>query len=583
MATYTLDWSQTNLGGSAVVSYARGAVLDYTDKPAGATASLSCTRGLSPGDTNLAVFTIVTTGSSVLTFDYKTSTEAGWDKLHIDVDGVSQANYSGVIAWTTHAGISIPTAGTHTIRFRYNKDPGGVNADRVWIAKLQITNTTTVNDDASTVDTYNFEDGAIPSFVATSTWTNSTSEPIAGTRSLRSPTSPANNGSYDMTVTKTAGIGYRAVGFDWKVSSESGWDKLFIYPDSTTGVPAHPTAPSEGSPGWLEWSGAASGRFAVILPAASSSFLLRYAKDGGGAAGSDAAWIDNITLPSAAGGPITGTLSASLPRSTASVTGTIAGPTYPGTLSAATPRATASLSGVAAGPAYAGTASAAVPRAAAVLAGTAAAPVYVGSVGATTPRTTATASGTVTPPSYTGTVAATLGATASSITGSATAPTHLGTLTAPVPPTRAAITGSATNPAGSGSLSGVFARATAALTGTVVMPTWAGTLNGQLTSVTGTVPGVAVGPSFTGTLNSVLPGTEAALDGNAGVPTSSGVLVASLPSLKGALTGVVEGGTALVDVAAAPARPAAYAAGKAHSGLSSGPPRQPTYSAGRPT
>ena len=314
MATYTLDWSETNLGGSAVVSYARGALLDHSDKPAGATASLSCTRGLSSGANNLVVITVVTTGSSVLTFDYKTSTEAGWDKLHVDVDGVSQAEYSGIIAWTSHAGISIPSAGTHTIRFRYQKDPGGVNADRVWIAKLNITNTTTVNDDASTVDTYNLEDGAVPAFVTTSSWVNSTSEPITGTRSLRSPTSPANSGSYDMTVAKAAGTGYRAVGFDWKVSSENGWDKLFIYPDSTAGtVPTHPTAPAEGSPGWLEYSGTASGRFALILPAAASSFLLRYAKDGGGAAGSDAAWVDNMTMPAAAGGgPAEGTGSGAL-------------------------------------------------------------------------------------------------------------------------------------------------------------------------------------------------------------------------------------------------------------------------------
>jgi hypothetical protein len=303
MPTFALDWSETNLGGSAVVSYARGAVLDFVDKPAGATAALSCTRGLSSGANNIAVLEVETTGSSVLTFDYKVSTEPGWDKLHIDVDGVSQGEWSGVVAWTSHPGVSIPAAGVHTIRFRYQKDPGGVNADRVWIANLNITNTVAANDDASTVDTATLEDGAIPAFVTTSTWTNSTSEPITGTRSLRSPTSTAGNGSYGLTVSKAATTDYRAVGFDWKVSSESGWDKLFIYPDSTAAsVPVHPTAPAEGSPGWLDFSGTASGRLAVILPPAASSLLLRYAKDGSGNVGSDAAWIDNIATPAAGGG-----------------------------------------------------------------------------------------------------------------------------------------------------------------------------------------------------------------------------------------------------------------------------------------
>lgn len=303
--TYTLDWSETDLGGSAVVSYGSGAILDFTDKPSGATSALSITSNQSDGvDNILAEFSIVTTGSSVMTFDYKVSTESGWDKFHIDVDGVSQANYSGVVAWTTHAGISIPSAGTHTIRFRYTKDSGGAgNADRVWVALLNITNTTTVNDASGSVTTYDMEDGAIPSVVTTSTWTNSTSAPIAGTRSLRSPASPANSGTYDLTISKAAGSDYAAVGFDFKVSSEAGWDKLFLFPDATaTNVPATGAPSTAGQSGWLDWSGTASGRMAVILPATAETILLRYTKDGGGAGGADAAWIDNLDMPSAGGG-----------------------------------------------------------------------------------------------------------------------------------------------------------------------------------------------------------------------------------------------------------------------------------------
>lgn len=300
MATYTLDWSETNLGGSAVVSYARGTLLDFTDKPVGATSALSCTAAMGAGDHVLAEFTIQTSGSSLMTFDYHVSTEAGWDKLHIDVDGVSQANYSGIVAWTSHAGISIPSAGTHTIRFRYFKDAGDMNADRVWIAKLNITNTVTVNDASGTVTTHNMEDGAIPSVVTTSTWTNSTSEPIAGSRSLRSPASPANSGTYDLTVTKPATSGYSTVGFDYKTSTETGWDKLLVFPDP-------------GASGRAEFSGSTSGHLAVILPPAASSILVRYTKDGGGAAGSDAVWIDNLTMPAVGGGttPVTATRSTS--------------------------------------------------------------------------------------------------------------------------------------------------------------------------------------------------------------------------------------------------------------------------------
>jgi hypothetical protein len=295
--TYTLDWSETNLGGSAVVSYASGAILDFTDKPAGATAALSLTasRGNSINVT-IAEFSIQTSGSSVMTFDYHTSSESGFDKLHIDVDGVSQAEFSGTTAWTSHAGINIASAGTHTIRFRYQKDSGGLaGEDRVWVALLNITSTVTTNDDTGSSDVYDMEGGGVPSVCTTSTWTNSTSEPIAGSRSLRSPATTAGSGSYDLDITKPATDTYRAVSFNWKVSSEAGWDKLYVFPDSTAAnVPASGHPSSEGAPGWLNYSGTLSGRLAVIMPAAETTMRLRYAKDGSGDVGSDAAWIDTL-------------------------------------------------------------------------------------------------------------------------------------------------------------------------------------------------------------------------------------------------------------------------------------------------
>jgi hypothetical protein len=320
--TYTLDWSETDLGGTAVTSYGSGAILDFTDKPSGATSALSITSNQADGvDNILAEFSIVTTGSSVMTFDYKVSTESGWDKFHIDVDGVSQANYSGIVAWTSHAGINIASAGTHTIRFRYTKDSGGAgNADRVWVALLNITNTSTTNDASGSADTYDMEDGAIPSFVTTSTWTNSTSEPIAGSRSLRSPASPANSGTYDLEIEKAAGDDWAAVGFDFKVSTEAGWDKLFLFPDATaSNIPATGSPSTSGESGWLDWSGSTSGRLAVILPAAASSLLLRYTKDGGGSGGSDAVWIDNLDMPAAGGATnYNGTVTAASTATTSS-------------------------------------------------------------------------------------------------------------------------------------------------------------------------------------------------------------------------------------------------------------------------
>lgn len=305
--TYTLDWSATNLGGSAVVSYASSAILDFTDKPAGATAALSLTRNL--GDSiniTIAEFSIVTTGSSVMTFDYHTSSETNYDKLHIDVDGVSQAEFSGAVAWTSHAGINIASAGTHTIRFRYQKDGGGlVDADRVWVALLNITNTTTTNDSSATVDTFDMESGSIPASVTTTDWINSTSEPITGTRSLRTPVTTAGSGSYDLEVTQGASSVYSVIAFDWKVSTELNYDELFVCPDTAAAnIPVSGPPVTVGAPGWLDLSGTATGRFGIIIPPAGRTLLLRYAKDAATDVGSDAVWIDTLTVPSSPNGSV---------------------------------------------------------------------------------------------------------------------------------------------------------------------------------------------------------------------------------------------------------------------------------------
>ena len=128
--TYTLDWSETDLGGTAVVSYGSGAILDFTDKPSGATSALSITSNQSDGvDNILAEFEIVTTGSSVMTFDYKVSTESGWDKFHIDVDGVSNVHIEDLAehpreqhAVRRHVDGSV-RAVNHTRQVRHGRQP----------------------------------------------------------------------------------------------------------------------------------------------------------------------------------------------------------------------------------------------------------------------------------------------------------------------------------------------------------------------------------------------------------------------------------------------------------------------------
>lgn len=55
-----------------------------------------------------------------LTFMYKVSSEAGWDKLFFYMDNQEKGNWSGTVAWTQFT--QPVTTGTHTFRWTYHKD-----------------------------------------------------------------------------------------------------------------------------------------------------------------------------------------------------------------------------------------------------------------------------------------------------------------------------------------------------------------------------------------------------------------------------------------------------------------------------
>ncbi len=71
-------------------------------------------------------------GAGRVDFRYRTSTEAGHDALRFSVDAASPTSYSGSIDWN-FAGQSL-AAGTHTLRWVYEKDAAGSDGDdAVWV------------------------------------------------------------------------------------------------------------------------------------------------------------------------------------------------------------------------------------------------------------------------------------------------------------------------------------------------------------------------------------------------------------------------------------------------------------------
>lgn len=59
-------------------------------------------------------------GPGLLSFDWKVSSEWGWDFLHFEVGGVERAAISGEVDWTPY--VHELAAGTHPVRWRYSKD-----------------------------------------------------------------------------------------------------------------------------------------------------------------------------------------------------------------------------------------------------------------------------------------------------------------------------------------------------------------------------------------------------------------------------------------------------------------------------
>lgn len=291
--TFALDWSEGNLGGSAV-TYGAGTYLDFVDKPAGATASLTHLANR-PNDSNtlLAGFAIETTGSSMVTFDYKAHTES-YDKLSVYLDGALQVQFGNVTTWSAYSGFAIPSAGMHTIEFRYIKDSSSASGeDRVRIANLYVTNTVTTAGAPDAIDSYDFESGSIPTPVSTTSWVNSTIDALSGTRSLRTPTSTAHSTSYDLTITKPASANYGAIRFKYAVGCEPSSDGFAIWYHAGS-APAGKngdfffTSPTGGT--------VVSGDIALILPSSASTILLRYYKDSSFSAAPDAVWIDDLRI-----------------------------------------------------------------------------------------------------------------------------------------------------------------------------------------------------------------------------------------------------------------------------------------------
>ena len=88
----------------------------------------------------LQLIKVTTQESTLLKYDYKTSTEEGFDFLHVIVNGVIVRRYTGTNGWTSDQ-VYIHGIGSNTIKFVYFKDgsaDGGT--DEVWVDNVGLYN-----------------------------------------------------------------------------------------------------------------------------------------------------------------------------------------------------------------------------------------------------------------------------------------------------------------------------------------------------------------------------------------------------------------------------------------------------------
>lgn len=96
------------------------------------------------GTTSLYISVTVAQEAPV-SFYYKVSSEANYDKLHFYIDNNEKGNWSGEVAWT-QASYTIP-AGTHTLKWEYTKDVYSTSgSDCAWIDNVVFPPTTVITD-----------------------------------------------------------------------------------------------------------------------------------------------------------------------------------------------------------------------------------------------------------------------------------------------------------------------------------------------------------------------------------------------------------------------------------------------------
>ncbi len=233
----------------------------------------SARSGAIANNQSTTIETSVTVGATqAVKFYWKVSSEAGYDYLRFYIDGVEKTQISGNLDWT-QAAYNI-TAGTHTLKWSYIKDPYVVaGSDCGWIDKLEITDPV-ADPIAEAVD--------YPSLTftmsGTGSWYYQTTTTYYGGDAAQSP----DIADSQTSTMQTTISGKTSVKFYWKVSSEANYDYLKFYID---GVEQAMIA------GTVDWT-----QKTYTVTSGTHTLKWSYIKDTYVSSGSDCGWVDKLEL-----------------------------------------------------------------------------------------------------------------------------------------------------------------------------------------------------------------------------------------------------------------------------------------------
>ena len=230
-------------------------------------------RSGSIGNDEATYLQTTVTGPGTITFYWKVSCEgSGNDALRFLVDGQQKRMITGETGWS-QVSVYVSGAGTHYLKWNYTKN-----------------DSITKGQDCGWVDEVRWTSGgqeSLLSALGTSAYSYSTSgdadwfvddsTSTSGSTCIRSGAiSDSQSSTFEM---RKYCYGYTYY-FDWRVSSESGFDKLTFYVDGVS------QGYISGSTSWATKS--------VYLSYGYHTLKWVYSKDGSVSNGSDCGWVDNF-------------------------------------------------------------------------------------------------------------------------------------------------------------------------------------------------------------------------------------------------------------------------------------------------